>query len=147
MLAHTMMLWLKAFHIIAMVAWFAGLFYLPRLFVYHATITDSRESGRFKIMERRLYFGIMMPAMFATLIFGFFLLHANWDYYLHTPWMMVKLALVYLLMLFHAYCGWLWWQFNHDNNRHSALFYRWFNEIPTLLLIGIVCCVIVKPFS
>ncbi len=140
------MLWIKAFHIIAMVAWFAGLFYLPRLFVYHATLTDKAESARFKLMERRLYFGIMMPAMIATLGLGWWLLQAKWDYYLHTPWMMLKLALVYLLIFFHAYCGWLWWRFKHDKNHHSALFFRFFNEIPTLLLIGIVCLVVVKPF-
>ena len=139
------MLWIKAFHIIAMVTWFAGLFYLPRLFVYHATIQDNTESARFKIMERRLYVGIMTPGALITLILGFCLLQGQWHYYLHLPWMLGKLFLVSLLIAFHLYCGYLGWQFKRDRNHHTATFYRWFNEIPTVLLIGIICLVIVKP--
>ena len=140
------MLWVKAFHIIAMVTWFAGLFYVPRLFVYHATVKDGAENARFKIMERRLYFGITTPGGIITSALGVWLLSANWNYYLHAPWMIAKLGLVSLLMLFHLYCGRLWWLFKQDKNPHSAVFYRLINEIPTVLLIGIICLVVVKPF-
>ena len=140
------MLWVKAFHIIAMVTWFAGLFYVPRLFVYHAACTQSSECARFKIMERRLYFGITTPGAVVTLALGFWLLQAQWHYYLHAPWMLIKLGLVALLLVFHLYCGRLYWLFKHDKNPHSATFYRWINEIPTVLLIGIICLVVVKPF-
>lgn len=141
------MLWVKAFHLIAMVTWFAGLFYLPRLFVYHAAVaTDSSDSARFKIMERRLYFGITTPGGILTTALGLWLLSAHWQYYLHASWMIAKLALVSLLIVFHLYCGRLWWLFKHDQNPYSSRFYRVINEIPTVFLIGIICLVVVKPF-
>ncbi len=140
------MLWVKAFHIIAMVTWFAGLFYLPRLYVYHASVDNAAESARFKIMERRLYFGITTPGGIATLALGFWLILYQWHYYLHAPWMWLKLGMVGLLVVFHLYCGRLWWLFKHDQNPYSPTFYRYLNEVPTVFLIGIICLVVVKPF-
>jgi putative membrane protein len=135
-----------ALHIIFMVAWFAGLFYLPRLFVYHATAQDALGIARFKVMERRLYYGIMTPAALLTLFFGIGMLSTQWGYYLHANWMQAKLSLVGLLILFHIYCGWQVYLFKHDQNRRSDRFFRLLNEIPTLLLIAIVLLVTVQPF-
>ncbi len=138
------MLYIKSFHIIFMVAWFAGLFYLPRLFVYHAQAEDKISIERFKIMERKLYFGIMTPCMVITLILGIWL----WlGYGYRGGWLHAKLALVAILVVQHFYLGKLMRDFKHDRNTHGHVFYRWLNEIPTLpLLIGIVILVIVKPF-
>ena len=138
------MLWLKSFHIIFMVAWFAGLFYLPRLFVYHAMATDETSNARFKIMERKLYFGIMTPCMVLTLGLGTWL----WLAYGFTGgWLQMKLALVAVLIGQHFYLGKLMQDFKHDRNQHGHAFYRWLNEIPTLpLLIAIVVLAVVKPF-
>ena len=138
------MLWLKSFHIIFMVAWFAGLFYLPRLFVYHAMATDETSNARFKIMERKLYFGIMTPCMVLTLGLGTWL----WLAYGFTGgWLQMKLALVAVLIGQHFYLGKLMQDFKHDRNQHGHVFYRWLNEIPTLpLLIAIVVLAVVKPF-
>jgi protoporphyrinogen IX oxidase len=138
------MLWIKSFHIIFMVAWFAGLFYLPRLFVYHAMADDRLSLERFKIMERKLYFGIMTPCMVISLALGTWL----WlGYGFRGGWLHVKLALVLVLVAQHFYLGKLMTEFKHDRNRHSHVFYRWLNEIPTLpLLIAIVVLVVVKPF-
>jgi protoporphyrinogen IX oxidase len=140
------MLWVKSFHIVFMVAWFAGIFYMPRLFVYHAMAEDKSSIERFKIMERKLYFGIMTPCMVITLILGFVL----WQGYgigLKQGWMHAKLALVLLLIAHQFYLGKLMVDFKHDRNKHSHKFYRWLNEIPALpALIGIVILVIVKPF-
>lgn len=140
------MLWIKAFHIISLVAWFAGIFYLPRLYVYHATAEDSVSILRFKTMERRLYNGIMWPAALLTTCFGIWLTSYNWSYYLHAPWMHAKLALVGLVWVYHLMCGYYLQQFKHDNNHSSAFFFRVFNEIPTILLTLIVILVVVKPF-
>jgi len=140
------MLWIKAFHIIFMVTWFAGLFYLPRLFVYHAETTDSIGSERFKIMERKLFFGIMTPGAVLTIITGVWLALLNPHAYTIALWPYLKLALVFLLIVFHIYCGKLYINFKHDKNTHSHVFYRWLNEIPTVLLIAIVILVIVRPF-
>jgi putative membrane protein len=140
------MLWVKSFHIIFMVAWFAGLFYMPRLFVYHAQATDVVSIERFKVMERKLYYGIMTPCMVLTLGLGLWL----WGGYrigFGAGWMHAKLALVAVLVAQHIYLGKLMIDFKHDRNRHSHVFYRWLNEIPTLpALIGIVILVVVKPF-
>jgi protoporphyrinogen IX oxidase len=138
------MLWIKAFHIIAMVAWFAGLFYLPRLFVYHAEAVDEVSLKRFNIMERRLYFGIMWPAAILTTGLGLVLLSANSAYYLHAHWMHAKLGLVLLLWAYHLACGHYLRGFRLDANKRSALFYRVWNEIPTVLLIGVVLLVVVR---
>lgn len=139
-----MFLWVKAFHIIAMVAWFAGLFYLPRLFVYHVEINDEPGLERFEIMERRLYYAIMWPAAVTTTLLGLWLLFSSPSYYLHAPWMHAKLSLVILLWMFHWLCGRYRKKFLLRCNTHSQRFYRFFNEIPTLLLIAIVCLVTVK---
>lgn len=137
---------IKAFHIIAMVAWFAGLFYLPRLFVYHAEAADKLSIERFKVMERRLYFGITWPSALLTSLLGILLFSYNLPYYLKTPWMHAKLGLVILLWIYHLTCGHFRKAFAQDKNSRTPRFYRIFNELPTLLLIGIVLLVVVKPF-
>ena len=139
------MLMIKAWHIIAMVAWFAGLFYLPRLFVYHAETNDSMSIARFKIMERRLYYAITWPAAVLTTIFGTWLISYNAHYYLSAGWMHAKLGLIVLLWAYHLVCGHFVRQFACDKNRKGQRFYRVFNEAPTLLLIGIVLLVVLKP--
>jgi protoporphyrinogen IX oxidase len=139
------MLWVKAFHVITMVAWFAGLFYLPRLFVYHADAIDKISLLRFKIMERRLYYGITWPAALLTTGFGLWLLIPVWTYYQTAAWLYAKLGLVVLLWGYHLLCGYFVRKFKQDKNRHTALFYRILNELPTVLLIAIVILVIVKP--
>ena len=137
------MLLIKALHIIFMVTWFAGLFYLPRLFVYHAQATDAIGIERFKVMERKLYFGIMTPGAVLTILFGAWLWvgYGPWGAWMHT-----KLALVAILIAYHAYCGKLLADFTHGRNRHGHLWYRWFNELPVLILFGIVVLVVLKPF-
>ncbi len=139
------MLWIKAFHIVAVVCWFAALFYLPRLFVYHAQTDDRPGVERFKIMERKLYRGIATPSMIATVVLGAWLLHFNLEGYLQLPWMHAKLTLVAILVVYHLYCGVLLKRFARDENDKSHIFYRWFNEFPVLLLLGIVILVVVKP--
>ncbi|MFT5112784.1 MAG: putative membrane protein [Parasphingorhabdus sp.] len=136
------MLWIKALHIIFMVTWFAGLFYLPRLFVYHAMAEDHTSLQRFKIMERKLYFGIMTPGAILTLIFGLWL----WlGYGFSGSWLNIKLILVAVLVIYHLWCGNLVSRFKNDRNQHGHVFYRWFNEFPVLVLVAIVILVIVKP--
>jgi len=138
--------WVKAFHVIFMVTWFAGLFYLPRLYVYHARADDATSIERFKIMERKLYFGIMTPGMVLTLISGGWLLTTVWSAYSGDLWLSLKLFLVLLLVVYHFYCGKLYTAFKLDNNQHSHIFYRWLNEIPVLGLIAMIILVVVKPF-
>lgn len=141
------MLWAKALHLIFMVTWFAGLFYLPRLFVYHAMAEDATGRERFKIMERKLYFGIMTPGAVLTLVFGLWTLHAaGWERYAGSSWMPLKLVLVALLVGYHAWCGKLLLDFRHDRNRHGHVWYRWFNEVPVLFLIAIVLLAVLRPF-
>ena len=141
------MLWLKSLHIVFMVTWFAGLFYLPRLFVYHAMTTDQAGIDRFKVMERKLYFGIMTPGAALTLAFGLWLLFINgWATYANTLWLPVKLACVLLLVIYHIYCGKLLLDFKHDRNTHSHTWYRWFNEIPVVFLLVIVILAVARPF-
>ena len=137
------MLWIKSFHIVFMVAWFAGLFYLPRLFVYHAQATDATSIERFKVMERKLYRGIMTPSMVVTIGLGFWMLSS---YGFSGGWMHAKLALVLLLVLHHFWLGYLVGVFARNENPHGHVFYRWINELPLPLLIGIVILVVVKPF-
>lgn len=138
------MLYVKAFHIIAMVAWFAGLFYLPRLFVYHADTQDETSNERFKIMERRLYYGITWPAALLTTVLGLWLLSYNPNYYLKAGWMHAKLTLVLILWGYHLLCGHYRNVFAQDKNQKSSRFFRIYNEMPTLLLVGIVLLVVVK---
>src|SRR3974390_1453809 len=139
------MLWLKAFHIIAVVAWFAGLFYLPRLYVYHADAKDAVSTQRFEIMERRLFI-IMTIGAAGSILFGAMMLIAS-PVYLQMSWLKVKLLLVALVIAYHAYCHRLMRDFAGQRNRRSAKWFRAFNEAPSLLLIGIVILAVVKPFS
>ncbi|MFO7580498.1 protoporphyrinogen oxidase HemJ [Nitrosomonas halophila] len=137
------MLWVKSLHIIFMVTWFAGLFYLPRLFVYHAMCDDQPGNERFKVMERKLYYGIMTPGALLTIVFGTWL----WlGYGFAGGWLHAKLALVVLLVAYHVYCGKLLLDFKHDRNRHGHVYYRWFNELPVLVLFAVVILVVVKPW-
>jgi putative membrane protein len=138
------MLWIKAFHIIFMVTWFAGLFYLPRLFVYHAITNDPATQAQFKIMERKLYFGIMTPGGVLTILFGLWL----WlGYGIGTGkvWLAAKISLVIILVVYHLWCGHLVKRFRDDANGHGHVFYRWFNEFPVLILVGAVLLAVFKP--
>lgn len=146
MLAIRVMLLIQSFHIIAIVAWFAGLFYLPRLFVYHADANDKIGIDRFKIMERRLYYGITWPAALLATVLGLSLIAYSPQYYLKAGWMHAKLTLVILLWLYHLTCGKYLRAFARDENKRGSRFYRYFNEIPTFLLICIVSLAVVKPF-
>ncbi len=138
-------LWLKAFHIIAVITWFAALFYLPRLFVYHAMAEDTLSRERFKIMERKLYRGIMTPSSVVAVALGIAMLVVN-PAWLSMGWMHAKLFLVVLLLGYHHACGRLLKRFAADDNRHSHTWYRWFNEAPVFVLVGIVLLVVIKPF-
>lgn len=140
-----MYLWIKAFHIIAVVTWFAALFYLPRLFVYHAQAEDSISRERFKIMERKLYRGIMTPSMLIAVALGLCLLWLQPAWFTQ-GWLHAKLTLVVTLIVYHFYCGTLLKRFAQDRNTRSHVFYRWFNEAPVLVLLGAVILVVVKPF-
>jgi len=136
------MLWVKAFHIIFVTSWFAGLFYLPRLLVNHAMVTDATTSERLKLMERKLY-RFMFPLAALALGFGLWL----WlGYGVTGKWMHPKLTLVAVLVAYHFYCGKLVNDFKHDRNTRSHVWYRWFNELPVVVLIIIVILVVVKPF-
>lgn len=136
------MLWIKAFHIIFVTSWFAGLFYLPRLFVNHAMATDSTTSDRLKLMELKLY-RFMLPLAILALGFGLWL----WlGYGITGHWMHAKLALVAVLIAYHFYCGKIVNTFKQDKNQRSHIWYRWFNELPVIVLTIIVILVVVKPF-
>lgn len=141
------MLWVKSFHIIFVISWFAGLFYLPRLFVNHAMVLDAdtpdtTTSDRLKLMERKLY-RFMLPLALLALGFGFWL----WlGYGFSGGWIHAKLTLVAVLVAYHFYCGKLVSDFNQNQNRHTHIWYRWFNELPVLVLTAIVILAVVKPF-
>jgi len=129
-----------------MVIWFAGLFYLPRLFVYHAMSDDQISIDRFKVMERKLFFGITTPGGVLTLLFGLGMLSLNgWSAYADSMWLHIKLILILLLVIYHIYCGKLLFDFKHDRNQHSHVWYRWFNEIPVIFLIAIMILAVVRP--
>jgi putative membrane protein len=138
------MLWLKAFHVVFMVTWFAGLFYLPRLYVYHATTTDHAGKERFKTMERKL-FAMMTIGAVLTAVFGVSMLVAT-PGMLSFGWLRAKLTLVILLIGYHIWCYRLLIDFRDERNRHSERWYRLFNEVPSLLLVAIVILVVAKPF-
>jgi protoporphyrinogen IX oxidase len=138
------MLWLKAFHVIAVVTWFAGLFYLPRLYVYHADAKDSISIERFKVMERRL-FGIMSIGALASVAFGSAMLVMA-PAYLASGWLRIKLLLVLMVIAYHLSCYRLMRDFAANRNTHSSQWYRGFNEVPSLLLVAIVILAVVKPF-
>jgi len=139
------MLWVKAFHIVSMVAWFAALFYLPRIFVYHAGAPSGPVHEQFCVMERRLYRAIMTPAMILTVGFGLWLLALGWDYLAGAAWLWIKLALVAGLIGYHLYCGHLVRVFAAGANTRPHTFYRVFNEVPTLVLIAVVVLAVVRP--
>jgi len=139
------MLWVKAFHIIFMVTWFAGLFYLPRLFVYHAQSDDQISNARFKIMERKLFWGITTPGGVLTIAFGIWLI-SYLPGVMSQGWFHAKLALVVLLVIYHIYCGKLVKDFKHDRNGKSHVWFRWFNEAPVIALMAIIILVEVQGF-
>ena len=142
-----MELWIKALHVIAVVCWMAGMFYLPRLFVYHAvTEVGSDKSETFKVMERRLYRGITTPAMIATRIFGLWLAFGFGIVDFSQGWMWLKALLVIALSGVHGFFGRLLRDFAKDRNTRPSTFYRMINEVPFVIAIGIVIAVIVKPF-
>ena len=139
------MLWVKALHIAAVISWLAGLLYLPRLFVYHAGTDDELGHERFIVMERKL-FVLMTIAAIAAGIFGLWLLAGYaWQAYGGTVWLTIKLVLVAVLLAFHGYCGMLAARFRRRENRHTARFFRLFNELPAVLMVLIVVLVVVKP--
>lgn len=136
------MLWLKSLHIVFMVTWFAGLFYLPRLFVYHALAEDAVSQERFKVMERKLFWGIMTPGAVLTIVFGTWL----WlGYGISGAWLHAKLALVVVLVAYHAWCGKLMLDFRAGRNARSHVWFRWFNEFPVVVLFAAVFLVVFKP--
>jgi putative membrane protein len=140
-------MWLKAWHLIFMVTWFAGLFYLPRLFVYHAMASDAVSRERFKIMERKLYWGITTPGMILTLLFGGWMLQDYaWDLYGQSGWLHAKLSLLAVLVVYHIQCGFWLRDFRDDRVSHGHVYFRWMNEVPVLFLVGIVLLAVLKPF-
>ena len=135
----------KSLHLIAVISWMAGLLYLPRIFVYHSENNNEIISNVFKTMERKLFYYIMTPAMVLSWLFGLILIHEIGFGQLASLWLQLKLILVIILTGYHFYLGSLLNQFNLDQNRKSSKFYRYINEIPTLLLILIIFIVIFKP--
>ena len=135
------MLWYKSLHLIFMVTWFAGLFYLPRLFVYHAQSEDQISKDRFIIMERKLFWGIMTPGAVLTILFGVLLI----EYHGMSYWLKMKILLVFLLALYHVWCGILLEKFKADRNPYGHVWYRIFNEVPVIFLVLIVALVVYKP--
>ena len=142
------MLLVKAFHIIAVVCWFAGLFYLPRLFVYHVQAineNDIKGSERFKTMERKLYRGIMTPSAAIALILGIWMLVDRWNsYFAFATWMHMKITLILVLLAYHRSCGKHQTLFANDNNQKTEKYFRFFNEFPVLILVAVVILVILK---
>jgi putative membrane protein len=136
--------WVKAFHIIFVICWFASLFYLPRLFVYHAMAKDEISLSRFQVMESKLYFIIGTPSMIGTWIFGLWLVHLNWSYLASSPWFHIKATLVVLLSGYHGMCGSIRRKLVSNPEYKSHKFFRVFNEIPVVFLIAIVILVVVK---
>jgi putative membrane protein len=138
-------LWVKAFHIVAVICWFSGIFYLPRLFVYHAMSEDQVSRDRFVIMERKLFWGITTPSAIATVVLGSWLLLANASYFMAAPWMHAKLALVALVIAYHVRCWFYMRALREDTSLQTHKFFRVFNELPVFVLVGIVILVVVKP--
>ena len=139
------MLWLRALHIIFVVCWFAGLFYLPRIFVYYAASEHPETRAQLAVMSRRLY-RFVTPFMALTIFFGVGLLSTNFGYYLQAPWMWLKLGGVTFQVVYHFQCGRYVKAINDDRDDHSHVFYRFFNEVPVLFLFAIVFLVVLKPF-
>ena len=140
-------LWVKALHMISVICWFAALFYLPRLFVYHAMSTDDISNQRFIVMERKLYRGIMWPAMLGTLITGHFLIDIGdvYNHYHQQLWFYIKIALVGLLVIYHLLCGYYRKKLAQNAHYKTHVFWRFFNEAPTLILVAVCILVVVKP--
>jgi putative membrane protein len=139
------MLWIKAFHIIFVVCWFAGIFYLPRLFVNHALVEDQATRHQLAIMEGKLYRFMSIFALL-TLVFGAWLTTYNWSYYIKAGWFHSKLFLIFCLLAYHLKCGHYVKKFKAGEIKHGHVFFRWFNELPVLILFVVVILVVVKPF-
>jgi len=139
------MLWIKTFHIVMMVSWFAGLFYLPRIFVNHADFSSGPVHERLSLMEAKLY-RFVTPIMWLTLASGLWLVWLEWDVLYDEPWFWAKMSIVTGLMAYHFYCGRLVKMFAEGRNTRSHIFYRWFNEAPVFGLMGAVILVVVRPF-
>lgn len=137
---------LKALHLIGVVTWFAGIFYLPRLFVYHSTAEDQVSKDRFLIMETKLYKVIMNPSMIVTLVLGIWMLTLNWSGYSSQVWIWIKIILVVVLIGYHHYCLGIIKAFARGEVRHSERFFRIFNEVPVLILVSVVFLAVLKPF-
>jgi putative membrane protein len=139
------MLWLKALHIIFVVCWFAGLFYLPRIFVYYAASEHQVVRAQLAVMARKLY-RFITPFMVIAIALGLVMMVSNPDYYLASNWMQLKLGGVAFLVIYHVICGRYVRAINDNRNQHNHVFYRFFNEIPVLFLFGIVLLAVLKPF-
>ncbi len=138
------MLWLKAFHIIFVICWFAGIFYLPRILVYYAASEDQQTRRQLAVMARKLY-RFVTPFMLLTIAFGLALAAQNLDYYLNAPWLWLKFLLVALLVGYHLQCGYYVRAVNRDSDDHSHVYYRFFNEVPVIFLFAIVILAVLKP--
>lgn len=137
----------KSLHLISVISWMAGLLYLPRLFVYHAMSDDKISIDRFKVMERKLFYGIMTPGALLTIVFGLCTLFSNGlSAYSGQLWLHVKYILILILIGYHAYCFLLLQDFKHNRNKHSHIWYRWYNEIPVVIMIAIIILAVVRPF-
>jgi protoporphyrinogen IX oxidase len=139
------MMLLKTLHIIFMVAWFSGLFYLPRLFVYHSMAKDKTSLDRFIIMEKKLLWGIMTPSALLTILFGLILTCMYMPEYLSQPWLQIKISLVTILLIYHIWCIKIYRNFLRNRNKNSHVWFRWFNEFPVLMLTLIIILVVYKP--
>ena len=137
-------IYIKTLHLIFMVTWFGGLFYLPRLYVYHAMSSDDISLARFKVMERKLYYGITWPGGVLTTFFGFWIVYSEPEILLQS-WMQLKLVFLFLLWCYHLVCGRYLRDFKHDNNNKTHVFYRWFNEFPVIVLVAVMLLAKVKP--
>ncbi len=138
--------WVKVFHIMMFTSWFAGLFYLPRIFVNHAMTDDEAVHQRLALMEHKLY-RFVTPMMVLTIVLGFILAYDQWDYFGHQTWFWLKVATVTLLVVYHLYCGHLVKVFARKKNTRDHVFYRFFNEIPVLGLLAVLIFVVIRPFS
>lgn len=140
------MLWIKAFHIIFVICWFAGIFYLPRLFVYHAMAEDKATREHLQIMERKLY-RFMTPFAIGSVGFGLWLASYNWSFYWQANWFILKVVLVAALIAYHLSCGHFVKQLAQERCNYNHVFFRWFNELPVFVLFAVVILVVVKPFA
>ncbi len=138
------MLWVKAFHIIFVICWFAGIFYLPRLFVNHAMTDHLETKKQLALMEYKLY-RFISPLAWLAVGFGIWLSYLNWEFYKTEAWFHIKLFLVLPLIAYHMVCGYFVRQFQNDLNSKTHIFFRWFNEIPVLILFAVVILVVVRP--